>query len=165
LLSGHGLPVEALRRDHQAGQDFFAVERRVGAELAIERLLDALGRKLRHEIAAAQERRLEELLAELPMDRVEQLDRHPARQAGRENRARRGAADQIEVVAEPELRRVQALAKEILDHREVLQRQNPTNPAAVESENALRSGGGFEVLLLRVDDGRHDDFSCDGITA
>src|SRR5579871_316955 len=70
---------------------------------------------------------------------------HTERQSGRNDRARRGAANEIEVIAEPE-RIAVALTQDLFETLEIGERNDAANAAAVERENPLRAG--FEKVTI-----------------
>ena len=91
---------------------------------------------------------LEDARADVSVQLLQRVDRHAAGEARRDDRSGRSAADEVEIVAE---QRVvpEALLDQGLNDLQELQRQDSSDAAAVEGENALRALGGIEMVLFR----------------
>jgi hypothetical protein len=77
--------------------------------------------------------------AELLVEARDLLDRHPARQPGRDDRTRAGAADQVKELAQAVLRVVAPLAQLPLELGQDTERDHPTDAAPVEGEDPARA--------------------------
>ena len=92
--------------------------------------------------------RHEDLRSKAIVEALEVFDRHAAGEAGGDDRAGRGAADEIEIVAEQEIRVISPLSEKDFNGLEEFERENAPNASAVEREDALWPGVGIEMLSL-----------------
>lgn len=143
--------VETFRHDHEAGTYPLVVERRISAEIRLERLTQGADREFRHEQPASPELLPKDAGAELVIDALELRHGHAASERRGDDRACRGAADQIEVVAKQELLIATALSQQFLDRREVFERQDAADSAPVEGQDAFRDDAAVQVLVFAQD--------------
>ena len=146
--------IEALAHHHEPGLEIAARERAI-LEQRLERVGDILGIILLADGADPEQAALECRLAQGEIAVANLLRGHSEAQAGRDDRTGRRAADQIEVVRQPEGGiAARASAKDVLHSSQQPRRQQAPNSAAVEGKDALGLAGGIEVLLERSI-GRH----------
>ena len=147
--------IQALGHDHEAGADLLAVERRVRAKLLVELPLQRLGGELGCQLSLerlwkelCQTTGLEDARADVSVELPQCVDRHATSDARRDDRSGRCAADEVEIVAE---QRVvpEALFDQRFDDLQELQREDSSDAAAVEGENALGALGGIEMVLFQ----------------
>jgi hypothetical protein len=131
--------IHALQHDAQPGDQFLA------AEIAIlaERVLDLATQRRRVELRLQPQhppsRAPEHDRGEIEIEALDVLHRVAHRERGRNDRAGRGAADEIEIVAEPHLL-LEVLGQHLLDLLEEGDRDRAAYAAAVECKDAFRAG-------------------------
>jgi len=140
--------VEALRHDHQAGADTVAVERCICPELRVERFLQWSGFELWRQQPEPPELGLENIRPDPGVELLELLHRHSTGQTGRNDRPGRCPADEIEVVAEQEVRVVESPPELAFHNFKVFEGKNAANPTAIKGQYPLWSIRRVQMLLL-----------------
>ncbi|KFB69568.1 MAG: hypothetical protein CAPSK01_000627 [Candidatus Accumulibacter vicinus] len=140
--------VEPLGDDDEAGQQAITAQGRVGAIDALQLLAQRAGVVFGAQHALAEQALREDLAAELTVLGEHFGDTHSLGQRGGDDRAGRGAGDQVEVVRQAKVvASAMPLGEHLLDAFENAQRENAAQAAAVEREDALRQTVGGKMLV------------------
>ena len=138
--------VQTLGNHQQAGQEVGAVHLPLAVH-ADQRLLDLVAIELGAQCAPARQCAFEHEPAEVHVVAVHLVHRHAQRQRGCDDCASGRAGDEVEVVRQPEVRIAAVLrSQDGFDLAKHAQRQYPAQPAAVESQDALGTHSGIQVL-------------------
>ncbi len=142
--------VHPLGHDHEPGLQVRRAQSRVHEVGVLQRFLQRCVAELRDERADSEERLLEDISRQGHVQALQLLGVNPEREDSGDDRAGRCSADEIEVVRQNERRVAVLLAQQPLNRFQILQRENPTDAAAIERQDALRKHTRIEVLCQRT---------------